>query len=630
MRMIPQPPPPIRAGGAARSRGVKRISAVLAAVLALAASGAPRTARAAGEGLIAWEDWSDAAFARARAEKRLVLLDLGAVWCHWCHVMDATTYSDPEVARIVASRFVAVKVDQDSRPDLAARYEDYGWPATVVFDPDGRELVKLRGYVPPPRMRSLLQAVADDPTPGPSVTAAPEPVPAEGALTPELEAELEALHRQRYDRQHGGWGFVHKYLDADSVEWSLLRARQGDREAERMARETLDRARVHLVDPVWGGIYQYSDSGVWENPHFEKIMSFQADALRSFALAYAQWGEPAQLRAARDIHRYLRAFLRGPEGAFYASQDADLVRGRHSAAYFALDDAGRRRLGLPRVDTHVYTRENGWAIQALVALHAATGEAEPLEDALAAARFVVRERGRDGGGFRHDAVDAGGPFLADTLAAGRAFLALYAATADRAWLARAEDAARFIARTFLREGTPGLITAPPATRVDRGRPQRDENVAAARFANLLSHYTGREEHRRLAEHALRYLAHGDVARRFSTGGVLLAAGEMARDPLHLTVVGPKDDPAVRALHLSALRVPAPYLRLEVWDRSEGPLPRADVEYPPLKRPAAFVCDGARCSAPSYTPEQLAERLARLGSGAPVQGSGRARRGEAGP
>ena len=560
---------------------------------------------------IAWQDWSDAAFAQARKDRRLVLLDLGAVWCHWCHVMDATTYRDPEVVRLITARFVPVKVDQDARPDLSNRYEDYGWPATVVFDAEGRELVKLRGYLPPERMRALLQAVADDPTPGPSVTRAPEPTLAAGALTPELTAELQRLHVERYDRRHGGWGFVHKYLDGDSVEWSLLRAREGDADAAHMARETIDRTARHLLDPVWGGIYQYSDSGVWENPHFEKIMSFQADALRAFALAHAQWGEAGHRRAAADVHRFLRGFLRGPQGAFYASQDADVVRGEHSGPYFALDDSGRRARGLPRVDTHVYTRENGWAVQALLALYAATGEAEALEDALRAASFLVEHRALPGGGFRHDESHVGGPFLGDTLAAGRAFLALHAATADRAWLARAEEAARFIARTFRQEGVPGFITAPPATRVDRGRPQRDENVAAARFGNLLAHYTGRAEHRQLADHALAYLANPEVARRFSTAGVLLAARELSEDPLHLTVVGARDDPAVRALHQAALRLPGAYKRVEVWDRREGPLPNMDVEYPTLSRAAAFVCDGARCSAPAYSAEQLAERVVRL-------------------
>jgi hypothetical protein len=104
-----------------------------------------------------WRPWSDAVFADAKREKRFVLLDLEAVWCHWCHVMDANTYSDPAVIKLLESRYITVKADQDSRPDLSNRYEDYGWPATVVFDAEGREIVKRQGYLAPDEMVSMLQ-----------------------------------------------------------------------------------------------------------------------------------------------------------------------------------------------------------------------------------------------------------------------------------------------------------------------------------------------------------------------------------------------------------------------------------------------------------------------------------------
>src|ERR1700687_448255 len=97
-------------------------------------SGAAVAAPATDPPAIRWEGWSDGAFERARSQKRLVILDLVAVWCHWCHVMEETTYRDPRVVALLESRFVAVRVDQDARPDLSNRYEDYGWPATIVFD----------------------------------------------------------------------------------------------------------------------------------------------------------------------------------------------------------------------------------------------------------------------------------------------------------------------------------------------------------------------------------------------------------------------------------------------------------------------------------------------------------------
>src|SRR5438105_9247131 len=98
-----------------------------------------------------WVSWSDDVFKQAKAEHRFVLLDLEAVWCHWCHVMDETTYRDPTVAKLLGERFIAIKVDQDANPDLSVRYERYGWPGTIVLDGEGVEIVKRRGYFPPQR-----------------------------------------------------------------------------------------------------------------------------------------------------------------------------------------------------------------------------------------------------------------------------------------------------------------------------------------------------------------------------------------------------------------------------------------------------------------------------------------------
>jgi hypothetical protein len=175
------------------------------------------------------------------------------------------------------------------------------------------------------------------------------------ALSPEARQTLAALLVQRYDREHGGWGFSKKFLDFDDVEYCMVRARSGDADAERMAKETLARSRK-LIDRIWGGLYQYSDSGDWDHPHFEKLLQFQAEGIRIYAQAYALWRDPADLQAARDIHRYVRAFLKSPASVFYVSQDADLVAGEHSGGYYALDARGGAGAGF-RVDTHLYARE---------------------------------------------------------------------------------------------------------------------------------------------------------------------------------------------------------------------------------------------------------------------------------
>ena len=579
---------------------------LLIAALSLAAIG-----RAGAADAIAWRPWSDAAFADAKREHKFVIMDLEAVWCHWCHVMDETTYRDPRVIALMGARYVAVRVDQDSRPDLANRYEDYGWPATIVFAADGSEVVRRRGYLDPAEMASMLQAIIDDPSPGPSVTSLASPTyPSDARPDDAVTAGLRKRLLSGYDREVGGWSGEHKFLDADNVEYCMRAGARGDEEAAAVARDML-RLQRQLIDPAWGGVYQYSAAGDWVHPHFEKIMSIQADNLRIYALASEQWPDWGYQSAAAGIRRYLQGFLQGADGAFYTSQDADLVPGQHGADYFALEDAGRRARGVPRVDTHRYARENGWAAAALCALSCATGDPAPLGDAVRAADWAVAHRALPGGGFRHDEVDAAGPFLGDTLAMGTAFLALHQATGDAAWLARAEGAADFIRGHFARGSEPGYATSDTtAQSFPSPQPEFDESVGLARFANLLGRATARPEDHALAESSLRWaLSPGTVGRRGPyVGGLLLAGEELRTEPLHVSVVGRKDDPAARALFAAAGRAPTAYRLVEWWDRREGPPPRGESIFPDLDRSAAYLCANGACSSPISDAGALSRRL----------------------
>jgi len=558
---------------------------------------------------IQWVEWRDDIFTRAKAENRLVLLDLGAGWCHWCHVMDEITYQDSEVVRLIGARYLAVRVDQDQRPDLSNRYEDYGWPATILFAPDGKELAKRSGYLPPKPMASMLQAFIDDPTPGPSVqNEAPVIAAQDATLTDAQRHAMRDDLNNAYDQKHGGWGAVHHFLNWDSLQLCLDGAVARDAAAEKMARQTLTNGRK-LLDPVWGGVYQYSTDGDWDHPHFEKIMPFQAENLRVFAQAYALWHEPVWLESAEGIRRYLKTFLTSPEGAFYTSQDADLVQGEHSGEYFGLDDAARRKRGIPRVDEHLYARENGLAITGLAELYAVNADPAVLADAVIAAEWTLHHRALPGGGFRHDENDKAGPYLADSLAMARAFLLLHVVTADRQWLMHAQEAAGFIERSFKAAAgynTGATVPGAPFS----AKPQVDENIVLARFTNLLHQYTGKGDTRAMAEHAMRFLVSpGTIeGRGFAVGGILIAEQEFTHEPQHITIVGGKDDAAARALFCAALQSPTAFKRIEWYDAREGPLPRHEVDFPALPHAAAFFCTAGRCSAPVSSVAALAQKL----------------------
>lgn len=582
--------------------------------LLLVAFGALSASAAMAAEPIRWVGWSHELFDRAKAENKLVVLDLEAVWCHWCHVMEHETYGDPRVRALIGDRFIAVRVDQDANPDLSSRYGDWGWPATIMFAPDGAEIVKRRGYIEPDVFVSLLEAVVEDPTPGPSVGEAFVVKPAESAFLPKsVKPDLARLVDDSFDEENAGWGEGVKYIDADSLDYAVALAESGDTAAGTRARRTLDRA-LALIDPVWGGVYQYSDKADWSSPHFEKIMSFQAQYLRQYAQAYALWRDPKYLAGARAIEGYLTTTLRGPDGAFYVSQDADLSREVDGHHYYPLDDAGRRKLGMPKLDTHLYARENGWAIGALAVYADVAGDPKALEAATAAARWVQANRALPGGGFSHGDNDRGGPFLGDSAAMAQAFVDLYAATGDRRWLKAAESAADFIGATF-RDDAGGYVTAArgeSATGVF-AKPSKviDEQVAVARTMNLIRRNTGDARYGALAEHAARYLAGAAPEMLRPLPGVLLADRELASDPTHLTVVGHKDDPAAKALFAVARAYPARYKRVEWWDVREGKLPNADVDYPEMDRAAAFACGDRICSLPAFSADELRDTVRQM-------------------
>jgi len=187
-----------------------------------------------------WSDWSDATFGRAATEKKFVIVSLQSWWCPWCHVMNRDTWADAEVRAALRDKFIPVYVDQDSRPDISQRYERWGWPATIIFGPDGTEIVKLRGFYSPKFFIPVLQETIRDPSPvdygkvgGPER----ERTLATG-LNEAERAEILAFLDKAYDRDNGGWS-KSKLVDGPTLDWFLDRAKAGDKEAETRLKRSL-------------------------------------------------------------------------------------------------------------------------------------------------------------------------------------------------------------------------------------------------------------------------------------------------------------------------------------------------------------------------------------------------------
>lgn len=468
-----------------------------------ASKNAPDIAKARAQGLkrlFEWQDWAPAAFEKARKERRYILLYGSAAWCHWCHVMEDVTYVNPEVGRIIQERFVPIRVDVDARPDIAERYGDWGWPATILFSPDAEEIGKYRGFLTAEELSDILgriDAIHQEVTKSAASSSADpsDRVPAPYAL-PWIGARVILDMDSYYDKDEGGWGMRQKAPLGANAEFELVRATHGNPQALSRAVFSLEKQRS-LIDPVWGGIYQYSAGGSWADPHFEKLMTYQAENIEAYARAYGLTKKPAFLDDARKLEKYLTTFLTNGDGAFLVSQDADV--GAHDqgvpfvegAVYYKMGETQRRALGMPRIDTNVYAHENGLAISALCALFEAAPDPGTLGRARRAADLLLRTHVlSDGKVVRPPRTSGDVRYLADAASFGRGLARLAEVTGEAVYLEAAERIAAVLVADFEdpQDGAFWSHTPDPSAAgvfVHRDKPFV-HNVTAARFLSALS------------------------------------------------------------------------------------------------------------------------------------------------
>ncbi len=301
---------------------------------------------------IHWHEWGPEVFARAAREDKPILLDIGAVWCHWCHVMDRESYESPEVAALINEHFIAMKVDRDERPDVDSRYQaavsaisgQGGWPLTAFLTPDGRPFFGGTYFPPDDRygragFKSVLSGVVrafrerqkDVEESAASVvramTQAETFAGRAGKISPQIVEQIMASAVQTFDPVNGGFGSAPKFPHASAVDLILdFYARSGDAQLENVVSKTLNSmAQGGVYDHIGGGFHRYSVDEHWGVPHFEKMAYDNSELLKNYVRAFQVTRNPYFAEVARDIIRWMDAWLSDREhGGFYASQDADI------------------------------------------------------------------------------------------------------------------------------------------------------------------------------------------------------------------------------------------------------------------------------------------------------------------
>ena len=243
----------------------------------------------------------------AAREKKFVIMSLQSWWCRWCHVMNQETWSNAETRGILKDKFIPVYVDQDSRPDISQRYERWGWPATIIFAPDGTEIVKLRGFYSP----QFFNPDPDRHHRGPLARGLSRRRRAERertlatGLTEAQRNEILGFIDQAWDEQNGGWS-KSKFVDGPMLTWVLQRARQGDAKNEARIKRALTLMASTMVDKATGAMNQVNLKPDWSEPAREFPMFAQEAGLSAFARASTMYGDPAYRQAADRIFGFLK------------------------------------------------------------------------------------------------------------------------------------------------------------------------------------------------------------------------------------------------------------------------------------------------------------------------------------
>jgi len=578
-----------------------------------------------------WFEWADTAFDRAKAEDKPILLDIGAVWCHWCHRMDEDTYGDPQVAAFINANLVAIKVDNDRRPDINARYNMGGWPTTALLTPDG-EIIAGATYVPPAQMlnllRQVLQAyrtdkanllkqtaeVAQRREEAGRIRARPDARLSWGIVT-----QIVGGIARAYDPVHGGLGHDMKFPQAEAYDLLLTEFVNGGRRDARLTdmivTSLLAMGTGGMYDHVEGGWFRYSTTRDWSIPHFEKMLEDHAKLLVTYLHAAQVTGnEQIKSVAVKSLSYLLNTLYDPKRGTFAGSQDAD-------EDYYSLSLVERKQHAAPFIDWTLYTDWNALIAQALLLASAVLNEPAHRATALRVLDTLWATCYAAASNTLYHFADERGPHLpnlfADHARLAQANLAAFQFTGDARYFDRATTLVRIVIDKLADADAPALgggyfdrPADPSAHGALRTRLKSlPENVAIADVLITLHYLTGVVEHLGLSESALVLFTDEYIKYDYMAGAYGLAVNRAVNPPVEVAVVGAISDPRTQALLTAAWQAYVPWRVVLPLDPARDAAAIAARAFPPSSIPAAYVCKNQTCSAPVAQPETLAALLA---------------------
>jgi len=563
--------------------------------------------------LIDWQPWGPAAFAKAQEEDKPVLLSISAVWCYWCHAMDESSYSDPEVQALLNEYFVPVRVDNDHRPDINSRYNVGGWPTTAFLTGHGG-LIGGATYLPPDQfiamISELIEAYKND---RPTLYSQARELlgrrrenAGRTAAGPELEEvvvdRVSRIVAGSYDAVHGGFGSEPKFPNATIVRFvNHLYRTSGEDFYAAMLTKTLDRmSESQVFDSHDGGFFRHCARADWTEPQHEKMLEDNLGLAREFLDAGILLERPRYVETARQTLDYLLGQLYDPAvPGFRGSQ------GSHSD-YYSLSPDRRTEVDLPQPDPSCYA--NGNALAVTVLLDAAWKLGDPSLQTTAIQVLGRLNSMALGGSFSH-VYSENGPsgvpaFFTDWTWLLTALMQAHGNTAAESYLERAVAVAQIMVDRFFDQKGGGFFDIEDDADAIGHLQVREKNLADNMTASqaLLRLYqtTRNDDYRQIAEATLNafvetFREQGEFAADYG-----LAVHLLKNAMVEVTIEGRPDDPASRELLAAAVRLSDPNLEIKTVLAADGDT---------IAR--AHVCLDTVCLAPVSSPQELLDAVAGL-------------------
>ncbi len=570
---------------------------------------------------IDWHEWNQDTFQQAHAEDKPVLLSISAVWCHWCHMMDETTYSDAQIIARINSDFIPVRIDNDQRPDINQRYNMGGWPTTAFLTPSG-EIITGGTYVAPEQMGPLLDQVVqyweehkeeirDQLTP---------PAPAKlnlqaQAPAPESITKIMDTIRQQFDRAYGGLGVAPKFPQVDVWDLSLIFfTATGDGWAAGMTVRTLDAmAGSALYDAVAGGFFRYSTTREWTIPHFEKMLEENAQLARLYMHAYQVLGDETYRQLADQVLTWANKFLLNMNGLWGGSQDAD-------EEYYRLPQEERDKRPAPFVDPVVHTSWNAQMISAQLMAAALINPTVYSPIALTALEALWDRMWDETAGLYHyengDAELAG--LLTDVAQFLNACIDGYEFTGDTVYLDRARTLIDYADRVLRADNGAfyDQVDNPhaPGRLQHRQQPINENALMAKAFLRL---GTITEDDQWTGRGRSLIAAFAPVAEEQGVFGALWAiVADRAQAPLLTATVVESHHRSGTALRQAIFGLFDRNRIVRTWPVGSENFSQSG--YPEIPMPALYLCQGQTCAPAVTDPQGILEALQKLNAPAPEQ------------